>query len=137
MPLSITHASIESFLQDLPANRKSDIEWLVEQMRNITKREPKQWGSIIGFGKLHYQYPTGHQGDMPILGLANRKQTITLYLSLNIEQYPELKALGKVTFGKSCLYIKALKDVNQLLLIKLMKKGYQESIAYPFVKVIE
>jgi hypothetical protein len=121
----------------MPASRKEDVHWIVSQMEKITQRKPKLWGSIIGFGRLYYRYPTGNDGYMPILGLANRKQAITLYLSFTLETYPELHKLGKHKTGKSCLYIQRLADVDLDVLIKMMKKAYQETIGYAIVKVIE
>ena len=137
MPLDITNDSIQSYMDAMPVSRKEDVVWIVSQMEKITQRKPKLWGSIIGFGRLYYRYPTGNDGYMPILGLANRKQAITLYLSFTLENYPELKKLGKHKAGKSCLYIQRLADVDLEVLIKMMKKAYQETIGYAIVKVIE
>ena len=137
MPLDITNDSIQSYMDAMPASRKEDVHWIVSQMEKITQRKPKLWGSIIGFGRLYYRYPTGNDGYMPILGLANRKQAITLYLSFTLETYPELHKLGKHKTGKSCLYIQRLADVDLEVLIKMMKKAYQETIGYSIVKVIE
>lgn len=137
MPLDITNDSIQSYMDAMPASRKEDVHWIVSQMEKITQRKPKLWGSIIGFGRLYYRYPTGNDGYMPILGLANRKQAITLYLSFTLETYPELHKLGKHKTGKSCLYIQRLADVDLDVLIKMMKKAYQETIGYAIVKVME
>jgi hypothetical protein len=137
MPLDVTNDSIQSYMNAIPASRKQDVLWIVSQMEKITQRKPKLWGSIIGFGRLYYRYPTGNDGYMPILGLSNRKQAITLYLSFTLENYPELKKLGKHKAGKSCLYIKQLTDVDLDVLINMMKKAYQETIGYAIVKVIE
>jgi len=137
MPLDITNDSIQSYMDAMPASRKEDVVWIVSQMEKITQRKPKLWGSIIGFGRLYYRYPTGNDGYMPILGLANRKQAITLYLSFTLETYPELHKLGKHKTGKSCLYIQRLADVDLEVLIKMMKKAYQETIGYAIVKVME
>ena len=137
MPLDITNDSIQSYMDAMPASRKEDVHWIVSQMEKITQRKPKLWGSIIGFGRLYYRYPTGNDGYMPILGLANRKQAITLYLSFTLETYPELHKLGKHKVGKSCLYIQRLADVDLEVLIKMMKKAYQETIGYSIVKVME
>ena len=137
MPLDITNDSIQSYMDAMPASRKEDVHWIVSQMEKITQRKPKLWGSIIGFGRLYYRYPTGNDGYMPILGLANRKQAITLYLSFTLETYPELHKLGKHKAGKSCLYIQRLADVDLDVLIKMMKKAYQETIGYAIVKVME
>jgi len=137
MPLDITSNSIESYIKDLPGNRRSDILWLIQQMETISKRKPKLWGSIIGFGKLYYRYPTGNDGYMPMIALSSRKQAITLYLSFDLEKESELKNLGTFKIGKSCLYIKKLADVNLKVLTIIIKKAYLQSLAYDFVKVIE
>jgi hypothetical protein len=135
--MEITNENIADFLKDIEAERLKDILIIIDLMRQITAREPKLWGTIIGFGKLYYKYPTGHDGFMPILGLANRKQAITLYLSFDLQQYEDLKKLGTYKVGKSCLYIKKLTDINIDILHKIMKKAYEEAIHYSFVKVIE
>lgn len=137
MPLDITNNSIDTYIKDLPENRRSDILWLIQQMETISKREPKLWGSIIGFGKLYYRYPTGNDGYMPIIALSSRKQAITLYLSFDLAKESELENLGTFKIGKSCLYIKKLADVNLKVLTIIIKKAYLQSLAYDFVKVIE
>ena len=135
--MEITHQSIETYLKTISPSRINDIEKLVKLMQKVTQRKPKLWGSIIGFGKLYYRYPTGNDGHMPILALSNRKQSITLYLSLDIEKYQELNSLGKLTIGKSCLYIKKLEDIQWSILEKLVKHDYEDVLNYPFIKVIE
>ena len=137
MPLDITNTSIQSYMDNIPEPRKQDITWIVSQMEKITQRKPKLWGSMIGFGRLYYRYPTGNDGYMPILGLSNRKQAITLYLSFTLENYPELKKLGQHKAGKSCLYLQRLADVDRDVLINMMKKAYQETLGYAIVKVLE
>lgn len=134
--MEITNQSIKSYLTTISKDRLPDMVWLIDQMTKVTKTKPKLWGSIVGFGKLYYRYPTGHDGYMPILGLANRKQAITLYLSLNIQANPLLKKLGKYQRGKSCLYLRSLEGVDLNILKTLIIEGYQETVAYPFVKVI-
>ncbi len=137
MPLDVTNSSIQSYLKTMDKQRRPDIDQLVRLMEEVTQRKPKLWGTIIGFGRLYYRYETGHDGYMPILGLSNRKQAITLYLSFNIEDYPAIKKLGKCTYGKSCLYIKQLADVDWIILKQLIQQAYQDVLNYTFVKVIE
>jgi hypothetical protein len=137
MPLDVTNHSIESYLHQLPEHRRSDILWLVEQMEKIAKRKPKLWGSIIGFGRLYYRYPTGNDGYMPIIALSSRKQAITLYLSFDLEKEPLLKTLGNYTIGKSCLYIKRLDDIDRKVLLDVIQQSYRKTLQYDFVKVIE
>lgn len=137
MPLTITNHNIATYLESISASRKHDMLALIAMMKTVSQREPKLWGSIVGFGKLYYRYQTGHDGYMPILGLANRKQAITLYLSFDFEHYPERKILGKHKAGKSCLYIQKLSDIDLRVLTTIMQKSYKESLEYPFVKVLE
>jgi hypothetical protein len=137
MPLDVTNHFIQSYLKTIDEKRRPDIDQLIRLMEEVTQRKPKLWGAIIGFGRLYYRYQTGHDGYMPILGLSNRKQAITLYLSFNIEKYPAIKKLGKCTYGKSCLYIKRLADVDWGILKKLIQHAYQDVLKYSFVKVLE
>lgn len=135
--MNITHQTITEHLKTLQQPRKDQIIRLIELFEQVTKRKPKLWGTIIGFGKLYYQYPTGHDGYMPILALANRKLAITLYLSMDIAKYPELKQLGRFTIGKSCLYIKRLTDIDWRILSTLVKNAYKDVSNYTFTTLIE
>lgn len=131
--MEITSLDVTSFIDEISEPRKTEMTTLINMCQRLTRKIPKLWGTIIGFGSLHYKYKTGHEGDMPIIGLANRKNAITLYLSYDLAQYPELATLGKHTIGKACLYIKRLSDIDLSVLEVLIKKGIQESINYDFV----
>lgn len=128
-----TNMSIESFLETVEENRLEDIKTLLKLGTEMTLKEPKMWGTIVGYGNLHYKYKTGHEGNMPLFGFANRKNAITLYLSYDIEQYDMLKDLGKYKVGKSCLYIKKLSDINLDVLKKLIQLGIKETLNLDFV----
>ena len=85
------------------------------------------WGSsIIGFGKRHYVYESGREGDTVILGFAPRKQNIALYLAGGLSPLgDELSKLGKHETGKGCLYIKSMNDINASVLKKIITKSYK------------
>lgn len=131
--MTITCADITQFANQIPESRKNEILSLIELGKKLTHKEPALWGSIIGFGNLHYKYPSGHEGNMPLLGIANRKQAITLYLSFNLEQYPELSNLGKHSIGKGCLYIKKLSDINIQVLESLIVDAINDTMKLPFI----
>lgn len=135
--MEITNNSIAEFLSTVDKNRINDIETLLDIGRELTGKEPKMWGSIVGFGNLHYRYKTGHEGTMPAFGFANRKQALTLYISYTIEDYPELEKLGKYKVGKSCLYIKKLSDVDLEVLKAMIIKGLEEIETYDFITDLE
>lgn len=96
---------------------------LLKVMQEYTGYEPKMWGeSIIGFGKYHYKSERSRQeGDWPLVGFSPRKSAISLYVYSGCAGQEELlKELGKFKMGKSCIYVKKLKDINQEQLKKLM-----------------
>ncbi|MBN3490922.1 DUF1801 domain-containing protein [Acholeplasma equirhinis] len=106
-------------------------------MKEVSGLESKLWGSIIGFGNLHYKYPTGTEGNMPLLGIANRKSSITLYVTYVAADYPELASLGKFEMGKSCIYVKKLSDINLAVLKKIMLRTKELTKTIDYLKIIE
>lgn len=132
--MEISNHSILEFLESIEEPRKKDVKIILDIMHDVTKKEPKLWGSIIGFGNLHYKYKTGTEGNMPLLGVANRKNALTLYITYSIDQYQdEFSKLGKFTHGKSCLYIKSLKDVNLDVLKDIMIKTSKDTLNISFI----
>ena len=96
-----------------PAVRQRDAATLVSLMQELTGREPEMWtSSIVGFGSCHYRYPTGNEGDMPVLAFAPRKPSSTIYLD-SVERHADaLAELGPHTSSVACLYIKDLEQVD-------------------------
>ena len=121
-----TEQPVTDFLDRIDnAQVRDDCYTLIEMMKKVTGSEPKLWGSsIIGFGKYHYKYDSGHEGDSCLTGFSPRKQNISLYVMLGIiDNQDLLKDLGKHKAAKGCLYIKKLDDVNMSILEKLVKRS--------------
>ncbi len=97
-------------------------------MKKITKEEPVKWSpSIVVFGKYHYKYASGCEGDWFLTGFSPRKQNLTLHIMSGFKKYDGLiKKLGKFKTGSSCLYINKLKDVD----ITVLKDLKTESVKY-------
>jgi hypothetical protein len=120
-----TKASVATFLKKIPdEQRRKDCQIVLELMERATGEKPKMWGSsIVGFGRYKYRYASGHGGEWPIIGFSPRKNDLTLYIMPGFAENAELMAkLGKYKTGKSCLYIKNLKDVQLPVLKKLIAK---------------
>jgi hypothetical protein len=83
------------------------------------------WGpSIIGFGKYHYKYESGREGDTVLVGFSPRKPAFVLYGVTGFKGADALLTkLGKHTTGKGCLYIKKLADVDLKVLEQLIVKA--------------
>jgi hypothetical protein len=124
-----TDVSVADYLNAIENDQVRQDCWaIVDIMQEATKAKAQMWGSsIIGFGKYHYVYASGREGDWMLIGFSPRKQNITLYLMGGFGQYENLLAsLGKYTRGKGCLYIKRLSDIDLPTLEKLI----QESVNY-------
>ena len=108
-----TGGSVASFLAGAtPAKRRRDAEPLTALLQEVSGREPELWGTIVGFGSCHYRYPTGTEGDMPLLAFAPRKAASTLYLESAAAHADDLARLGPHTTGVGCLYIKDLEQID-------------------------
>jgi hypothetical protein len=119
-----TRASVSGFLRKLPADRRKDAERILEIMKTATKEEPAMWGTgIVGFGRLHYKYASGREGDWFKAGFSPRKDSFTLYLCGGFAPHAELMArLGKHKTGVGCLYVKQLEDIDTGVLAQLVAR---------------
>lgn len=118
-----TEQSIESFLDNVADEQvRDDCYALIKLMKKVTGSAPKMWGpGIIGFGRYHYKYESGHEGDSCLTGFSPRKQNISLYVMPGASEHTDLlKKLGKHKAGKGCLYIKKVEDIDLGILEKLV-----------------
>ncbi|QTN39827.1 DUF1801 domain-containing protein [Cryomorphaceae bacterium] len=127
-----TNRPIEGFIQSINnASKQSDSRVLVKLMEEITGQKAVVWGNekvpdfLIGFGEYTYTRKGGKEEFtwFPV-GFAARKTKMTIYLNFDVSQETDLlKELGKCTFGKGCLYLNKLADVNIEVLKKLIAKS--------------
>ncbi len=66
-----TQDSVSAFLHTIKDDkRRKDCTTIVDLITAHTGMKPKMWGAgIIGFGKYHYKYASGHEGDAPLTGI--------------------------------------------------------------------
>lgn len=125
-----TEVSVNDFIESYVDNeqKKVDSYQLIDLMRKWSGFEPRMWGpTIIGFGRYHYKYKSGHEGDAPLLGFSPRKAQFSLYIFSNTDKSNRLlEDLGKFKMGKACIYVKKLSDIN----IQVLKELCLETIAY-------
>ncbi|WP_332760963.1 DUF1801 domain-containing protein [Pseudarthrobacter sp.] len=123
-----TGASVDEFLAAVedPVRRRDGLR-LLALMREITGKEPEMWGpTIVGFGRYHYKYESGREGDAAAVGFSPRKASLSLYgLMYGPEAAELLPRLGKHKTGAGCLYVNRLDDVDQAVLAELIKAGYR------------
>jgi hypothetical protein len=126
----VTGASADDFIAAVEHPvRRQDGQRLRMLMAELTGQEPEMWGpTIVGFGRVHYRYASGREGDTAAVGFSPRKASLSLYGLTNApESEALLTRLGKHKTGAGCLYITRLADVDQAVLAELISVGYRYS----------
>jgi hypothetical protein len=122
----VNDASVEGFLNSVADEQKrKDCFEILRLMEQVTKEEPKMWGSsIVGFGSYHYKGASGREGDWLLTGFSPRKENLTLYIMGGFDLHQDLlKKLGKHKTSVGCLYIKKLDDVDKEVLKELVAES--------------
>jgi len=123
-----TKENVGSYLKRITDGKKrADCAAIIELITKATGLEPKMWGpGIVGFGKYHYKYESGREGDAPLTGIAARANAITLYLGSAFDKREELLSkFGKHSESKGCIYIKKLEDIDTGILAKMVKNSVE------------
>ena len=124
-----TDESVEDFLRGVEnARRREDGLVLNDMFKRVTGFEPVMWGpTIVGYGKYHYKYKTGREGDFLATGFSPRKANLSLYIMPGYQDYGSiLDRLGKHKKGASCLYINKLADIDMAVLEELVARGVKD-----------
>jgi hypothetical protein len=118
-----TGASVTHFISAIPDPvRRGDCRTLASLMTRATGAKAEMWGpSIVGFGRFHYRYDSGREGDWFLAGFSPRKQDLTVYVMGGLKDNAALLAkLGKHKTSAGCLYLKRLAEVDLSVLEKLV-----------------
>lgn len=119
---------VDAFLNAIEdERRREDARAIRRLMADVTGEKAHMWGSsIVGFGRYHYRYASGREGDWFKVGFSPRKQNLALYLMSGFDGYGDLlEGLGKHTTGKACLYVKRLDDIDTDVLARLIEKSLE------------
>ena len=122
-----TEQTPDSFLSTISDESvRKDCYTLISLIEKTTEAPATMWGpAIIGFGKYHYKYESGREGEMCIVGFSPRKANLTLYILSDFESKDELLAkLGKYKRGKGCMYIKKLSDIDLSVLESIISNTF-------------
>ncbi len=120
-----TSQTVDDFLESIDHDvRSQDAATLIELMREVTGEEPVIWSAgTIGFGRYHYRYKTGQEGDFFQIGLAPRKDKLTLYVMSGLRGFEDILArLGPHTSSKSTVHLKSLDGIDREALTELISE---------------
>ncbi|MEM6538339.1 MAG: DUF1801 domain-containing protein [Pseudomonadota bacterium] len=110
------------------AKKREEGLLLLDLFKEVTGWKPVMWGpSIIGFGRYHYVYDTGREGDMCATGFSVRKAKHSFYIMPGYKERAEiLSRLGKHSTGAACLYVNKLADIDIDVLRELIVDGLED-----------
>ncbi len=107
----------EEYIQLIDEPRKSQIEKLHRFiLQTVPEQKPFILSGMIGYGKYHYKYESGREGEWALFALASQKNYISIYACAAngndyiAEQYKE--KLPKASIGKSCIRFKKFEDID-------------------------
>lgn len=110
-----TTVSVDEFIASVEnAGRQEDARAMVALFAEVSGEPATMWGpSIIGFGRYHYRYDSGREGDAPLVAFSPRKANLVLYLAGEDPARSALLArLGRHRTGQACVYVNRLSDVD-------------------------
>lgn len=120
---------VRSFLDGVahPTRRADGLD-LLDIFEQVSGFSAKMWGpSIVGFGRYHYVYDSGREGDFLATGFSPRAANLSIYIMPGYQDYSEILArLGKHKLGKSCLYVTKLADIDTGVLRELISAGLRD-----------
>jgi hypothetical protein len=118
----------EAYIAALAEPRRTEIQTLHDLIRReAPDLEPHLHSGMLGYGKYHYRYDSGREGDWFVISLAPRKAYVSLYVTATdgktylAESYRP--RLPKADIGKSCVRIKRLSDVDLDVVAELVREG--------------
>lgn len=122
-----TAASVDEFLDAIEdPKRRADCRTLIPLHERLTGEKATMWGpGIVGFGKYHYKYASGREGDAPLGAFSPRKGDLTIYFHGGFAEFAaeQLSRLGKHKSSVSCLYVKRLSDIDLGVLEEILAES--------------
>lgn len=122
---------VNEFIQEIPhLRRREEAMTLLSLFEEVTGDKPQLWGGgIIGFGKYHYRYTSGREGDAPLAGFAPRKARHSIYVE---PKFPEkaalLEKLGQHRVSLGCIYLTNLAHVDLAVLGEIIAASRAETL---------
>jgi len=119
----------EAYIEALDEPRRTDVRTLHDLIRAAAPElVPTMEFGMPGYGKYHYRYASGREGDWVLVGLASNKNYISLYVTATngdgtylAESY-RLR-LPNASIGKSCVRFRRVSDVDTAVLAELVREA--------------
>jgi hypothetical protein len=129
MAAKSTATTHEEYIDGLAEPRRSELRALHELVRaTVPALEPTMEFGMPGYGKYHYRYASGREGDWAVVTMASNKNYISVYVAATTEDGGYLAEsyrprLPNASIGKSCVRFKKLSDVDTEVLAELLREA--------------
>ncbi len=137
----MTQAEVADFIDSLPQERRDLARALHETVSaaapdlEVWVWQGKMWGgtdqTILGYGSLDYVNASGTEVHWFLIGLANQKAHMSLYVNAARDGVYLGKVyagrLGKVKVGSAAIGIRHLEDIDRTALADLVKEAVANS----------
>ena len=118
----------EEYIAAVEDDRREQIAAIHAFIREtVPDLEPHIMSGMLAYGRYHYKYASGREGDWCRVALASNKQYISLYCCAADEtgyipeQYQE--RLPKAKIGKSCVRFKRWSDLDHDIVAEMLRRG--------------
>lgn len=119
----------QAYIDGLEEPRRSELQQIHEFIRRtVPDLEPYMYGKdLVGYGRYHYKYATGREGESSIIGLSSRKAYISVYATGGdgelyvAERFKD--QMSKADIGKSCIRFKKFEHIDFEVLGKILKES--------------
>ena len=122
--------SPEDYIAQIDEPRRADIQRLHDFIRaTVPELEPHIESGMLAYGRYHYKYASGREGDWFPVGLASQKQYISVYVcgARDGQYVAEANAprMPKAKVGKSCIRFKRASDMDLDVLAEVIRDGVE------------
>lgn len=137
----MAQSEADRFLRQLEHPQREQLLYLKQLIQELHPHlRASLWGSgsTVGFGRYHYRYKSGREGEWFLIGFAPCKGYISLYAMATrdgrylAEIYKERyrDQLSKVKVGKSCLNIRDLNAIPKDILKEFIREAVSQMESY-------
>jgi hypothetical protein len=129
-------AVVREYLEGISSpKRQRDAGTMLDLMSRATGEKPEVQGTAVGYGRYHYRYDSGREGDAAAAGFAARKAATTVYVLDGVGAHADLLAkLGPHTTGVGCIYLKDLSQNDLDVLEQIVARSYAALTAGTYTK---
>lgn len=115
---------LQSFLTSVPSDQHDIFIKLDSFIRkHAPKLKPYNEGKMLGYGRYHYRYTSGREGDWFTIGLRHNKDSLAVYVTTVIDGKYLTDTYAdqlKASVGKSCIRFKQEEDIDWEVLAEII-----------------